>query len=83
LCDVSRFNYRQFALLVQQVIGVFTAAMWANYAALTGALKLQDWTLTDDFAGVDIAGLDIDELNLNGKISFLEKIFTPSPEKQS
>jgi len=31
----------------------------------------------------EIAGLDIDELNLNGKISFLEKIFTPSPEKQS
>jgi len=24
-----------------------------------GTLKLQDWTLTDDFAGVDIAGLDI------------------------
>jgi len=47
LCDVSRFNYRQFALLVQQVIGVFAAAMWANYAALTGMLKLQDWTLTN------------------------------------
>jgi len=26
----------------------------------TGTLKLQDWTLTDEFAGVDIAGLDID-----------------------
>ena len=25
-----------------------------------GTLKLQDWTLTDDFAGVDIAGLDND-----------------------
>jgi len=23
-----------------------------------GTLKLQDWTLTDDFAGVDIVGLD-------------------------
>ena len=22
--------------------------------------KLQDWTMTDEFAGVDIAGLDID-----------------------
>jgi len=26
----------------------------------SGTLKLQDWTLTDDFAGVDIAELDND-----------------------
>jgi len=26
--------------------------------ATWGTLKLQDWTLTDHFAGVDIAGLD-------------------------
>ena len=25
-----------------------------------GTLKLQDWTLTDEFAGLDIAGLDND-----------------------
>jgi len=36
-----------------------------------GTLKLQDWTLTDDFAGVDIAGLDnggpgIDGLDIAG-----------------
>ena len=38
---------------------------------LLGTLKLQDWTLTDDFAGVDIAGLDnggpdIDGLDIAG-----------------
>jgi len=37
----------------------------------TGTLKLQDWTLTDDFAGVDISGLDnggpdIDGLDIAG-----------------
>ena len=31
-----------------------------------GTLKLQDWTLTDDFAGVDIAGLDIVGLDIVG-----------------
>jgi len=36
-----------------------------------GALKLQDWTLTDDFAGMGIAGLDnggpdIDGLDIAG-----------------
>jgi len=29
-----------------------------------GTLKLQDWTLTDDFAGVDIAGLDNEGLDI-------------------
>ena len=27
---------------------------------------LQDWTLTDDFAGVDIAGLDNEGLEIKG-----------------
>jgi len=51
-------------------------------------LKLQDWTLTDDFAGVDIAGLDIVGLDNDGRIcgqltelellnSIFEKLFTP------
>ena len=31
-----------------------------------GTLKLQDWTLTDDFAGVDIAGLDNGGLDIDG-----------------
>ena len=36
-----------------------------------GTLKLQDWTLTDDFAGVDTSGLDnggpdIDGLDIAG-----------------
>jgi len=33
-----------------------------------GWLKLQDWTLTDDFARVDIAGLDNDGLDIDGRI---------------
>ena len=31
-----------------------------------GTLKLQDWTLTDDFARVDIAGLDNGGLDIDG-----------------
>ena len=33
---------------------------------LTGTLKLQDWILTDEFAGVDIAGLDNEGLDVDG-----------------
>ena len=40
-----------------------------------GTLKLQDWTMMDECVG--------SQLNLNCKISFLEKIFTPSPEKRN
>jgi len=41
--------------------------------ALTGTLKLQDWTLTNEFAGVDIAGLDnggpdVDGLDIDGRM---------------
>ena len=31
-----------------------------------GTLKLQDWTLTDEFAGLDIAGLDTDGPDIDG-----------------
>jgi len=31
-----------------------------------GTLKLQDWTLTDDFAGLAIAGLDNEGLDIDG-----------------
>ena len=31
-----------------------------------GTLKLQDWTLTDEFAGLDIAGLDTDGTDIDG-----------------
>ena len=34
--------------------------------AWPGWLKLQDWTLTDDFAGVDTAGLDNERLDIDG-----------------
>ena len=33
---------------------------------LVGTLKLQDWTLTDDFAGVAIAGPDNGGLDIDG-----------------
>ena len=32
----------------------------------TGTLKLHDWTLQDDFEGVDIAGLDNEGLDIDG-----------------
>ena len=35
---------------------------------MLGMLKLQDWTLTDEFAGVDIAGLDNGGPNIDGRM---------------
>ena len=39
-----------------------------TYTSIAGSLKLQDWTLTDDFAGVDIAGLDNGGLDNDGRV---------------
>jgi len=39
-----------------------------------GWLKLQDWTLTDDFAGVDIAGLDNGGSDIDGRIPLPSKV---------
>ena len=33
---------------------------------ISATLKLQDWTSTDDFAGVAIAGLDNEGLDIHG-----------------
>jgi len=35
---------------------------------------LQDWTLTDDFTGVDIAGLDNGGPDIDGRIPLASKV---------
>jgi len=35
---------------------------------------MQDWTLTDDFAGVDIAGLDNGGPDIDGRIPLPSKV---------
>jgi len=51
------FFYRPDALPAAQPTA---SKHWRHMLTQRGTLKLQDWTLTDEFAGVDIAGLDND-----------------------
>ena len=42
------------------------ALFWVIFVSAMGWLNLQDWTLTDELAGLDIAGLDNEGLDIDG-----------------
>ena len=56
------------------VLAARNAASDNGRAAHTGWLKLQDGTLTDDFAGVDISGLDNGGPDIDGRIPLASKV---------